>query len=139
MARRKAAPLTVVQGAFAIGRPPPPVQLTDRQAQIWRDVVETEAVDLFGTAATKNLLADYCRARETAETYSALIEAFDPEWLKTEPGLDRFRAICRGRDVETRAAVTLAMKLRLTNQSRYVKHAADLTNRKASGQRPWEA
>lgn len=139
MARRKAAPLTVIPGAFGTGRPPPPVNMTDRQAAIWREVVETEAVGLFGTAATKNLLSDYCRHRETAETYSVLIEAFDREWLKTEDGLNRFRAICRGRDVETRAAVTLAMKLRLTNQSRYVKDAADLTSRKASGVRPWEA
>jgi hypothetical protein len=138
MPRGRKRSLTVVTGAFGTGRPPPPAELSERQAQIWRDVVETEAADLFGTAATRNLLVDYCRARQTAETYTAIIESFDPEWLCSEEGLDRFRAVCRGRDVETRAAVTLAMKLRLTNQSRYVKHAADLTNRKASGQRPWE-
>jgi len=112
--------------------------LTKRQAEIWRDVVETEAAELFATAATKNLLVDYCRARETAETYTNLIERFTPEWLTTEEGLDRFRAICRGRDVETRAAVTLAMKLRLTNQSRYVKDHSVVASRKAAGQRPWE-
>jgi len=112
--------------------------LSDRQAIIWREVVETEAAELFATAATRNLLADYCRARQTAETYTELIEGFSPDWLRTEEGLDRFRAICRGRDVETRAAVTLAMKLRLTNQSRYVKDHSAVAGRKSAGQRPWE-
>jgi hypothetical protein len=140
MARRSKS-LTVITGAFGSGRPPPPIELTDRQAQIWREVVETEPVDLFATAATRALLVDYCRARETAETYAALIESFDPTWLKTEDGLTRFRSACYGRAVETRAVITLATKLRLTNQSRYQKDAGSLTTRKAasSGQRPWEA
>jgi len=138
MPRGRKKALTVIPGGFGSGRPPPPIELNDRQAQIWRGVVETEAAELFATAATKNLLVDYCRARETAETYTALIERFTPDWLTTEEGLDRFRAICRGRDVETRAAVTIAMKLRLTNQSRYVKDHSAVASRKASGQRPWE-
>ena len=139
MPRGRKRSLTVVTGAFGTGRPPPPANLSKRQAEIWRDVVETEAAELFATAATKNLLADYCRARETAETYTTLIESMNPEWLTTEDGLNRFRSACRGRDVETRAAVTLAMKLRLTNQSRYVKDAAAVASRKSAGQRPWEA
>lgn len=139
MPRGRKKALTVIPGGFGTGRPPPPVELSDRQAQIWRDVVETEAAELFATAATKNLLVDYCRHRETGESYSVLIESFDRDWIKTEDGLNRFRALCRGRDVETRAAVTLAMKLRLTNQSRYVKDAAAVASRKAAGVRPWEA
>jgi hypothetical protein len=138
MPRGRKKALTVITGAFGTGRPPPPVQLTKRGAEIWRDVVGTEAAELFATAATRNLLADYCRARETAETYTTLIESFNPEWLTTEDGLKRFRSACHGRDVETRAAVTLAMKLRLTNQSRYVKDHSVVASRKASGQRPWE-
>jgi hypothetical protein len=113
--------------------------LTDRQAAIWREVVETEAIDFFATAATRSLLANYCRARETGETYTALIESFDPAWLKTEDGLTRYRSACRGRDVETRAEVTLATKLRLTNSSRYTDKGAAVAGRKAAGQRPWEA
>jgi len=136
----KKAGLTVITGDFATGRPPPPADLTEAQAAIWRSVVETEPTELFGTAATRTLLADYCRARETVATYSGLVQSFDAEWLKTEDGLNRFRSICRGRDVEVRAAVTLAMKLRLTNQSRYEKDAAAVAGRKvAKGARPWEA
>jgi hypothetical protein len=132
--------LSVVVGDFATGRPPPPSDLTDRQAAIWRSIVETEPTELFGTSATRNLLVDYCRHRETSETYTALVQSFDKEWLKTADGLDRFRAICRGRDVEDRAAVTLAMKLRLTNQSRQTpKATATAARHAAKGLRPWEA
>jgi hypothetical protein len=138
--RKSVAELTVVRGAFGTGRPPPPEDLTDRQAAIWREVVETEPAEFFATAVTRALLADYCRHRDSSEQLSAGVSAFKPEWLKEEDGPGRLNTLLIMRDREVRATTTLATKLRLTNQSRYqTQPAARAAARAATGTRPWES
>lgn len=144
MARQSAvAQLTVVQGGL-VRRPAPPEDLTEAQAAVWKQTVDSEDASFFNTSALQELLKDYCRHKVTAvalsrqvekfETaISALAEAADPETCKA---LDR---VTKMRDRETKAAADLATKLRLTNQSRYTPKAA-ATASKNSGQtkKPWE-
>jgi hypothetical protein len=120
-------------------RPEPPSELSERQAQIWRETVSSEPPEFFATAATRGILADYCRHREAAENVSAIIDTFKPEWLKNGEGVKRYQALLRMRETETRNAVTMARALRLTNQSRYVPHAAARAGLNAAkGPKPWE-
>jgi hypothetical protein len=129
----------VVEGGFA-RRPEPPQELTERQAAIWRLVTSGEDPAFFATEATRGLLADYCRRRDTADTLSALIDEFKVEWLKSADGTVRYRQLLQMRDVEVRGAVLLATKLRLTNQSRYhhEKAASDGVRARAKVAKPWE-
>jgi hypothetical protein len=128
----------VITGSFG-NRPEPSSDLTDRQAEIWREVVASEAADFFSTAAARNMLMDYCRHRESLEGISAIIGTFQPEWLKNSEGAKRYHSLLRMRELETRAATSLATKLRLTNQSRYTPQAASTASRNAAkGLKPWE-
>lgn len=129
----------IIAGTFG-KRPDPPEDLTPRQAEIWRATVASEHAAFFDTAALRALLTDYCRHREAGEKVSVVIDAFQAEWLKNSAGAKRFAGLLRMRELETRAAVTLATKLRLTNQSRYDERtAATAARNTAKGAKPWEA
>ncbi len=138
--RKSAAALsTVVAGNFG-KRPDPPPELTDEQASIWRETVASEAAEFFATAALRSMLADYCRHRASAAVVSEIIDTFKPDWLKAAEGAKRYYGLLKMREAETRAAASLATKLRLTNQSRYTPQAAATANKNAArGMRPWEA
>lgn len=136
--RSAASDATVVVGSFG-KRPDPPEDLTERQAEIWRATVASEASDFFDTAALRGLLADYCRHRDAAENVSVVINTFQPEWLKSAEGAKRYHGLLKMRDLETRAAAGMATKLRLTNQARYTPQAAATANRSAAkGAKPWD-
>lgn len=136
--RKSTAALSVVAGNFG-SRPDPAPELTDEQAEIWRETVSSEAADFFGTAALRSMLADYCRHRASAKVVSEIIDTFKPEWLKAAEGAKRYYGLLKMRESETRAAASLATKLRLTNQSRYTPQAAATASRNATkGYKPWE-
>jgi len=130
--------VTVVDGGFK-KRPEPPADLTERQASIWREVVASEPTQFFDTAATRTLLTDYCRHCETAEILTNLINTFKPEWIRAEEGAHRLNGLLKMRERETRAAVSMATKLRITNQSRYENRGAFTASRNTvKGPKPWE-
>jgi hypothetical protein len=132
--------LTVVEGDFGKHRrPDPPEELDDHQADIWRAVVLSEAVDFFDSAVLKETLADYCRHKASANLLSGTISAFKPEWLRLADGASRYKSLLNMREKEVRAANACARSLRLTNQSRYTpKTAASEARRAVKGARPWE-
>jgi hypothetical protein len=120
-------------------RPDPVPDLNERQAEIWRETVASEHVSFFDTAALRGMLADYCRHREAAEKVSGIVDAFQAEWLKAAEGAKRYKDLLKMRADETRAAASLATKLRLTNQSRYTPHGAAAAARNTPKIRPpWE-
>jgi hypothetical protein len=132
-----ASQAVVIEGGFG-RRPPPPDDMTERQKAIWIETTNSEPTDFFGTAALKALLTDYCRHREAAENVSAIINTFQVEWLKNSEGAKRYHGLLKMRDLETRAACTIATKLRLTNQSRYTPMAAATAAKHVAKSKPWE-
>lgn len=124
-------------GAFG-QRPDPPENLTERQAAIWKEVVASEDPKFFDTGALRGLLADYCRFREAAEQINEAILAFKPSWLKNAAQTRRYQNLLRMRGLEVHNAVTVATKLRLTNQARYVPHTAARAAAKVAKIKPWE-
>lgn len=138
--RRSAADLSVVVAGTFGKRPEPPADLTQRQAEIWRETVASEHADFFDSAALRALLTDYCRHREAGEKISTVIDAFQAEWLKNSEGANRYHQLLRMRELEVRAAVTVATKLRITNQAKYTRLTAGTAARQAAkGLKPWEA
>ncbi len=136
--QKSAASAVVITGAFG-KRPNAPSELTPRQTEIWNETVASEALDMFGTAALRNLLMDYCRHRASGEDISGVIDTFQPEWLKNQDGARRYHSLLKMRELETRAAMSAATKLRLTNQSRYTPQAASTASRNAAkGFKPWD-
>jgi hypothetical protein len=142
--RRSAAETAavIVTGAFG-RRPDPPEHFTERQADIWREVVASEDVAFFNSGALRGMLADYCRHREAAERINEHINKHtsSSSWPRNIQAVKRYQLLLRMRAEEVRGAATLATKLRLTNQSRYVPHAAARAAAKApkAAAMPWEA
>lgn len=136
-AAHKAAPV-VIEGGF--GQPiPPPDDLNERQAEIWRTIVSSEPVAFFATAATQAMLSDYCRHRESAEKIGDVLNQFETRWLKSGPAVKRYYQLVKLREVETKMCSNIATKLRLTNQSRYVPHVAATAAKNApKGPKPWD-
>jgi hypothetical protein len=133
-----ASEAVVITGGFG-KRQEPPVELNERQTEIWRETVASEPADFFDTAALRGLLSDYCRHREAAEKVSLVIDTFQAEWLKNAEGAKRYYSLMKMRDLETRGAASAATKLRLTNQARYTPQAASTASRNAAkGLKPWE-
>jgi hypothetical protein len=128
---------TVVAGNFD-KRPDPPNEITEAQADVWRETVASENADFFKTAALRSMLVDYCRHKVTSDVLSRQLDAMDPESIEDDEGLKRYEILCRLRERETKAAADKATKLRLTNQSRYVPHTANTAAKNSGSTRPWE-
>lgn len=113
--RKSAASLSVVAGTID-GRPKPPSELTKEQQEIWNRVVASEAADFFKTGAVQQQLARYCVHLAEVSWLDETIQKAKDDDETSVASLDR---LMKMRDREDRACVTLATKLRLTNQSRY--------------------
>jgi hypothetical protein len=128
----------VVIGGFG-QRPEPSADLNERQKAIWRETAASEPADFFNTAALRAILSDYCCHRECAESISEIITGFKPEWLRSEEGARRYHGLLKMRDLEMRASLSCATKLRMTNQARYTPQAAATASKNtARVARPWE-
>ena len=135
--RKTAADLQVVSVEFE--RPRPPKVLNARQAEIWERTIIDESDGHFKTKALQDMLADYCRHREMAESFGTIINEFKPEWVKSTKGAQKLGSLLRMRDAEARAAADKATKLRMTNQSRYTPQAAGTAAKDAGvGKELWE-
>jgi len=137
--KSSASASTRVIGADFGKRAEPPGDFNKRQIEIWSEVVNSEPPSFFETAANKGLLAEYCRHLDSSECVSVVISAFKPEWLKDDDGAKRYHSLLRMRELETRAILSCATKLRITNQSRYTPMAAGTAGRNQTNvKRPWE-
>jgi len=136
--RQSAAALTVITPEFG-ARPKPPTSLLPAQAARWKTIVASEPALFFRTAAAQALLTAYCQHADTAAILAAEIDSCDPAWLKMDEGLSRYSQLLILREREVRAAASLLVKLRLTNQSRYTPGAAGTAGRKTSSfKKPWD-
>lgn len=115
---------------------PPPADLTAAQAALWASVVATKPSDWF-QADSLPLLTQYCRAVDGHRIVSAEVDAFNPEWLKTDEGLRRYERLLAMQDRQAKLTSSLATKMRLTQQSRYAARGADRADARAKGDRPW--
>jgi len=120
-----AAPVTSVQ------RPDAPYELTDEEADVWRQVVGALPADWFGPE-TWLLLADYCRHTVSSRHMSQLVGSLQKGESIDVAALDR---ALKMRERETRAASSLATRLRITKQATQL---ADKLVKRQSVPRPWE-
>jgi len=109
----------------------PPSDLSARQKELWRDVMNTKPPEWFEDD-TYPLLRAYVTHVDTYERLSQEIQTYD----LSDPAVDR---LIKLQDLQGRAMGNLAVKMRLTQQSRYTPKAAATANKKAaSGKKPWE-
>lgn len=135
--RKSTAALSVVAGTAIDGRPRAPSDLTEFQQEVWERIVGSEPADFIRSAASQQLLKEYCRHVESAHRVSSMIALIEKPNAAVD--LDEYEKLLRMRDRETKALADKATKLRLTNQSRYTPQAAGTAAKKAATERkPWQ-
>jgi hypothetical protein len=132
MAKKSAAALSIVRPAKPGQLPQAPETLDAAGRALWTEIVESKPADWFGPDSLP-ILEEYVQAvgmcRHLAGMVDRAMGAGDDDLLKQR--LDM-------RDKESRRAVSLATKMRLTQQSRYGARDAERADRKAKGARPWQ-
>lgn len=117
--------------------PEPPQDLTDEQAALWHKIVATKPSDWWD-AANLPMLRALVVHTAAAEVIDRELATFEPEWLKDDEGLKRYKILTQIRAEHTGKTESLMTKMRLTQQSRYGARQADTAARSASKSRkPW--
>ena len=105
-----AVPTGVVE---TIQRPDAPYDLTDEQAAEWWSIVNGMPADWF-PRETHGMLSDYCRHVVKSRRVAQMVAAAEEEKELDVEKLDRLYKMA---DRESRAASSLATRLRITPQS----------------------
>lgn len=121
----------------AIGeRPEPPACLNDRAVDEWRRVVNRMPSDWF-TDETLSLLQAYCEHVAEGEAIQLMIERVRKLAMTDDDAYKRYRDLLRDKELQTRAALSCATKMRMTQQASYTDKSSGTAKRKASTSKPW--
>jgi len=130
MPRKSVSSLNVVPITTADSRLPPPDSMTARQKEIWRGIVQGKPSGWFSAAALP-LLESYVRSISSYEHVSRLVET--AQVGKTD--LMELNRLFIMQERLARLFMSLATKMRLTQQSKYQARSAANTD---TGKRPWD-
>lgn len=112
--------------------------LNDRAADEWRRIVNRMPSDWF-TDETLSLLQAHCDHVAEGEAIQLMIEKVRKTAMRNDESYKRYRDLLRDKEIQTRAALTCATKMRLTQQSSYTDKASGTAKRNATSFKPWEA
>ena len=137
--RKSAASLQVAPSNVVELRrlPEPPTCMTKEQADVWRVVVASRMGEIIAPEAYPVLMA-YCRATISAQQVAAEVDAFDPEWGKTDEGLKRWDKLLAMLDRQERLVTSLGGKLRLTPASQVRAENAGTIAKRGEKMKPWQ-
>lgn len=125
-------------GAKGDGRMRPPAYLSKPQAQIWIQTVAAKPADWFG-AESAPMLAMYCRAVSSAEHLARIVERFETRKRLDSDGLHAYGIALSSMDKQSKLVISLATKMRLTQQSQYTAQSAATASRKGNAaKKPWD-
>lgn len=130
--RPSAGDLTVARALEPVARPDAPYDLTDEESDEWWAVVNRLPADWF-PRETHALLAAYCRHVVGIRRISELIR--NTEANSQDFDLGDYDKLLKMRERESRAASSLATRMRITQQTTY-----DKSKKKpiASAPPPWQ-
>lgn len=138
--RQSAASLAVAQVASISteSRLAPPIHISDADRAVWLQVVNDQPADSF-TATHAPLLELYCRHVSNARIIADELLNFDRAWISDDDGLKRYDRLLAMSERESRAASSLATRLRITRQA--IEHPTTLgrgLKNRAKSRKPWE-
>jgi P27 family predicted phage terminase small subunit len=121
---------------MSAARMPPHHSLTEQQAPLWVEIVDSLPADFFRPGDTP-LLAAYCKAWSFYLRASAEIEA-NGVTLEDERGKRYANPASQMVVTQASAMAQMATKLRLAPSSRYSEKSASTRQQTVGGGRPWE-
>jgi hypothetical protein len=137
--RKSAASLAVALATSVTSteRLAPPAHLSEAERSVWVEAVNDQPAGAF-TPTHGPLLELYCRHITNARVLADELANFNRAWIADEEGLKRYDRLLAMAERESRAASSLATRLRITRQA--VEHPATV-GRSIAGQvtrKPWE-
>ncbi len=139
--RKSAASLAVqaqVAPISADSRLMAPLHMSDAERGVWIEVVNDQPASAFSPTHSP-LLELYCRHIVQARILSDELANFDRAWMADDDGLKRYDMLLKMAERESRAASSLATRLRITRQA--VEHPTTVgrsINSQAKSRKPWE-
>lgn len=118
-------------------RLPAPAHLTDAEIAVWTEVVNDQPATSF-TATHSPLLEMYCRHIVNGRILADEILNFDRSWLADDDGLKRYDRLLGMAERETRAASSLATRMRITRQALHPETASNAVKNDSKSKKPWE-
>jgi hypothetical protein len=130
--------LTPVGSTLPVTAIEPPPGLNEEQAEEFSAIVASYPMDWFDSGSVSMLEAmvrHNCEERRLGK----LLSEFDTEVLKTPDGMKLYDRLSKNHERQSKAASTLAQKMRLTQLSKYRADKANTLAGKAKAVRPWES
>lgn len=137
--RKSAAALAVAALPVpAAARLRAPAHISDAEMAVWTEVVNDQPADAF-SATHAPLLELYCRHIVQARIVADELLNFDRAWMASDDGLKRYDRLLTMAERESRAASSLATRLRITRQA--VEHPTTVGRglaKNTKARKPWE-
>jgi hypothetical protein len=121
--RVSAAALTVVGGVSGVRltqRPVPPDELSEAEANEWRQIVDRLPADWFGRE-TIPMLVQYVRHIVRVQKLNGTIKSMEARQGEEDFNYRLYMALLRAETNQSRIISTLATKMRISQQSTYDK------------------
>lgn len=136
--RKSSSELQVSSKVQALSeRPQSPISLNDRATDEWNRVVNRMPSDWFSDE-TLSLLQAYCEHVAEGEAVQMMIEKVRHTAMIDDEGYKRYRDLLRDKELQTRAALSCATKMRMTQQSSYTDKASGTAKKNNSAKKPWD-
>ena len=116
--------------------PQAPAELTADQAEVWCRVVATKPADWF-QADSQPVLMEYCRSIVLAREIAQQVNDFDRTKLVDYEGFKLWKELTQMQREQSKLVAMLAVRMRLTQQSKYEARGAATASKRAGLQRPW--
>lgn len=116
----------------------PPATLGDAERHIWAEVVNDQPANSF-THTHVRQLESYCRHVTQGLLIAEELLNFDRSWLADPDGLRRYDTLLKMHERESRAASSIATRLRITRQATdHPETLARQLKNKKTARKPWE-
>lgn len=134
-----AAPIAIADEVSRLGdRPEPPISLNERARFEWVRVCDRMPSDWFKDE-TLSMLQAYCEHVAEGEAIQMMIEQVRPLAMKDDEAYKQYRNLLRDKELQTRAALHGATKMRMTQQSSYNALNSHTAKAKSdNGKKPWQ-
>jgi hypothetical protein len=124
-------------GLLSAQRLSAPLHMSDAELSVWHEVVNDQPAEAF-TATHAPILEMYCRHVVNGRILADELLNFDRTWLADDDGLKRYDKLLAMSERESRAASSLATRLRITRQAIDHNTAGNMIKNHSKAKKPWE-
>lgn len=114
-----------------------PLHCSDAEIAVWNEVVGDQPASSF-TATHSPMLEMYCRHVVNGRILADELLSFERSWLADNDGLRRYDRLLAMAERESRAASSLATRLRITRQAIDQQTVARKLGNHVKTKKPWE-